>query len=105
MPVKIEFENEVLIAYLEGELDHHAAAPVREQIDAQIDLHRPKKVIIDFAELTFMDSSGIGLVMGRYKAAQAVGASLSVRNVSMQTYKVMRLSGIDRIAVIERANK
>ncbi len=105
MPIKIEYENEVLTAYLEGELDHHAAAPIREQIDTEIELHRPKKVIIDFAELTFMDSSGIGLVMGRYNTSSAVGATLTVRNVSAQTYKVMRLSGIDRIAVIERAHK
>ncbi len=105
MPIKIEFENETLTAYLDGELDHHAAAPIREQIDAQIDLHRPKKVIIDFSDLTFMDSSGIGLVMGRYKTASEVGATLVVRNVSVQTYKVMRLSGIDRIAVIEKAHK
>ncbi len=105
MPIKTEFENEILTAFLEGELDHHAAAPIREQIDAEIEQHRPKKVVIDFAELTFMDSSGIGLVMGRYKAASAVGATLAVRNVSAQTYKVMRLSGIDRIAVIEKAHK
>ena len=105
MPIKIEFENEILTAFLEGELDHHAAAPIRDQIDAEIELHRPTKVVIDFADLTFMDSSGIGLVMGRYKTATQVGATLTVRNVSAQTYKVMRLSGIDRIAVIERANK
>lgn len=105
MPIKIECENEVLTAYLEGELDHHAAAPIREQIDREIELHCPKKVVIDFAELTFMDSSGIGLVMGRYKTASQVGATLAVRNVSNQTYKVMRLSGIDRIAVIELAHK
>ena len=105
MPIKIEFENDTLTAYLEGELDHHAAEPIRDQIDAEIELHRPKKVIIDFADLTFMDSSGIGLVMGRYKTASAVGAALAVRNVSAQTHKVMRLSGIDRIAVIEKAHK
>ncbi len=105
MPIKTEFENEILTAFLEGELDHHAAAPIREQIDAEIEQHRPKKVVIDFAELSFMDSSGIGLVMGRYKAASSVGATLAVRNVSAQTYKVMRLSGIDRIAVIEKSHK
>ena len=105
MPIKITCENGVLTAYLVGELDHHAAAPIREQIDGEIEKYRPKKVIIDFADLTFMDSSGIGLVMGRYKTASQVGAALTVRNVSNQTYKVMRLSGIDRIAVIELAHK
>ncbi len=105
MSVKIEQEGDKLIAYLEGELDHHAAAPIREQIDSEIRRTSPKKVIIDFAQLSFMDSSGIGLVMGRYKLTSEIGASLVVRNISSQIYKVMRLSGIDRIAVIQLANK
>lgn len=101
MSVKLEFVEDKLTAYLEGELDHHAAAPIRQQIDDAIVHHRPKKLIIDFEALTFMDSSGIGLVMGRYKTATEVGASLTVCNMSNQVYKVMRLSGIDRIAVIK----
>ena len=94
-------ENRHLTASLSGELDHHAAQPIRQQIDDAILLHKPKGVIVDFEALSFMDSSGIGLVMGRYKTASEVGATLTVQNISTQVYKVMRLSGIDRIAVIK----
>ncbi len=100
MSVKIETQAETVTAYLEGELDHHAAAPIRQQIDDAVLEYKPKKLVIDFDKLTFMDSSGIGLVMGRYKTASEVGATLTVCNVSARIYKVMRLSGIDRIAVI-----
>ncbi len=100
MSVKIEVQSDRVTAYLEGELDHHAAAPIRQQIDEAVLEHKPKKLVIDFDKLTFMDSSGIGLVMGRYKTAAEVGATLTVCNISAQVYKVMRLSGIDRIAVI-----
>lgn len=100
-PIRIDFADGDLTAYLEGELDHHAAAPIREAIDNAIKADRPTRIILDFGGLTFMDSSGIGLVMGRSKTALDVGAQLVVRNVSRQTYKVMRLSGIDRIAAIE----
>ena len=105
MSVRIELSDDKLIAYLEGELDHHAAAPIRQQIDEAILEHKPKKLIIDFEALSFMDSSGIGLVMGRYKTASEVGATLTVQNISAQVYKVMRLSGIDRIAVIKLKNQ
>ena len=105
MSVKIESKEDKLIAYLEGELDHHAAAPIRQQIDDAVLQQKPKKLIIDFGDLTFMDSSGIGLVMGRYKTASEVGATLTVQNISSQVYKVMRLSGIDRIAVIKMKNQ
>ena len=101
MSVKIEQKGDKLIAYLEGELDHHAAPPIRQQIDDAILQNKPKGVVIDFEALSFMDSSGIGLVMGRYKTASEVGATLTVQNISAQVYKVMRLSGIDRIAVIK----
>ncbi len=105
MPVSIDVTGEVLTARLQGELDHHAAAPIREQIDAVIESARPTLVIIDFSDLTFMDSSGIGLVMGRSNAAKAVGAQLHVCNMSAPIYKVMKLSGLDRIAVIEKGGK
>ena len=70
-----------------------------------IESARPTLVIIDFSDLTFMDSSGIGLVMGRSNAAKAVGAQLHVCNMSAPIYKVMKLSGLDRIAVIEKGGK
>lgn len=105
MPVSIDMTGEVLTCRLSGELDHHAAMPIREEIDEAIERERPTLVILDFGDLSFMDSSGIGLVMGRSNTTKAVGAELHVCNVSKQIYKVMRLSGLDRIAVIEKGSE
>lgn len=102
MSVNIDFTGEVLTARLVGELDHHEAAPIREQIDEAILLNRPTLVIIDFSDLTFMDSSGIGLVMGRSNTAKSVNAELHICGMTNNVYKVMKLSGLDRIAVIEK---
>ncbi len=102
MSVRIETVGEVVTAYLDGELDHHSAAAIREAIDEVVARLSPSLLILDFKDLTFMDSSGIGLVMGRYKALQPLGADLHVINTSPQIYKVMKLAGLDRLALIDK---
>ena len=105
MSVSIEMTGEVLTARLDGEIDHHSAAPIREEIDFAIADKHPTLVVLDFRDVSFMDSSGIGLVMGRYKTACAAGAALHVCNTSPQIYKVMRLSGVERLAKLEKGGK
>ena len=102
MSVRVETVGEVATAYLEGELDHHSAGEIREKIDHTVARCAPSLLVLDFREVSFMDSSGIGLVMGRYRALQALGAELRVVNTSPQIYKVMRLAGLDRLAVLEK---
>ncbi len=67
MYLEFEKENEILIATLIGELDHNSAEEVRIKIDDRIDRDDISKVILNFSKVTFMDSSGIGAVVGRYK--------------------------------------
>ena len=105
MSVKIEFENEVLLCRLCGEIDHHTTLPIRLDIDDRIENCRPKTVILDFSDVTFMDSSGIGLVMGRYKLLNEFGGVLEITGLSNNSYKVMRLAGLDRIASIKKGDK
>ena len=105
MSVKIEFENEVLLCRLCGEIDHHTTLPIRLDIDDRIENCRPKTVILDFSDVTFMDSSGIGLVMGRYKLLNEFGGVLEITGLSNNSYKVMRLAGLDRIANIKKGDK
>ena len=105
MSVKIEFENEVLLCRLCGEIDHHTTLPIRLDIDDRIENCRPQTVILDFSDVTFMDSSGIGLVMGRYKLLNEFGGELEVTGLSNNSYKVMRLAGLDRIASIKKGDK
>ena len=71
----------------------------------QMVLKSDKTVILDFSDVTFMDSSGIGLVMGRYKLLNELGGKLEVTGLSNNSYKVMRLAGLDRIANIKKGEK
>lgn len=101
MSVEIEVKGETMIARLIGELDHHTAAAIREQIDASAELNMPSLLVINFEKISFMDSSGIGLVLGRYRNLSKRGGTVKVTGVSPQIYKVMRLSGIERLMTLE----
>ena len=102
MPVKITVNGEVVTAYLDGEIDHHTAGVMRNEIDAAVEKNMPTMLVLDFRDVTFMDSSGIGLVMGRYKTLKHTGAELHVTNTSPQIGKVMKLAGLDRLAKMDR---
>ena len=101
MKCRMNVSENMLTAYLDGEIDHHSVKPVREEIDNTIDRLQPKALALDFSGVTFMDSSGIGLVMGRYRKIAPYNAKLYVFNPPPSIAKVMRLSGIDKIAKIE----
>lgn len=103
MNVTIESSGRIIVAYLIGEIDHHSAADVRRRIDDAITVKKPNELIIDFKNVSFMDSSGIGLVMGRYRLIKSIdpSSSLLVKNVSLQTKKIMELAGLGRIAEIK----
>ena len=100
MSVKIIEEESRTVAVLSGEIDHHNAKNLRMEIDFALRENQPQELILDFSDVGFMDSSGIGLVMGRYKLMQEIGGNLVVRNPPPHIKKVMRLSGIDRLASI-----
>ncbi len=103
MSVRIDATGEVVTAFLEGELDHHTAKEMREAIDGAVEFNMPTLLVIDFSGVTFMDSSGIGLVMGRYRNLQKTGAELHIAGASPQIYKMMQLAGIERLARLERS--
>ncbi|MGN0666852.1 MAG: anti-sigma factor antagonist [Huintestinicola sp.] len=100
MGVKIETKDCTVTAYLDGEIDHHCAPAIRGEIDLAVESGRPENLVLDFGEVTFMDSSGIGLVMGRYRLMKDMGGRVSVENTPVHIKKVMRLAGLDRIANI-----
>ena len=105
MSLRLEAEAGVLRAFLGGEIDHHTAKELREGIDSAASAQKPGKLVRDFREVTFMDSSGIGLVMGRYRLMREMGGELRVTGVPSHIKKVMRLSGLDKLAVLEPDNK
>ncbi len=106
MNVTIESSGNLVIAYLIGEIDHHTATQVRDKIDSVIKFKKPGHLIIDFRNVTFMDSSGIGLVMGRYRLIKSISSAstLEIKNVTRQTKKIMELAGLGRIAIIKETN-
>lgn len=101
MNVTVESCKDYLAAYLIGEIDHHSSAEVRAKIDDAISFKQPKHLILDFKNVTFMDSSGIGLVMGRYRLMQSYGGTVEIKNVTKQTKKIMELAGLGSIATIK----
>ncbi|MBQ2774472.1 MAG: STAS domain-containing protein [Clostridia bacterium] len=92
-------------ALLSGEIDHHTAAAIRMDIDSAISAQQPKTLRLDFTEVSFMDSSAIGLVMGRYRLLQAWGGQLEVVNLSDRNYKVMKLAGMQSLCMLKRKDE
>jgi stage II sporulation protein AA (anti-sigma F factor antagonist) len=97
MYLKFDKIDDKLIVYLMGELDHHSAEEVRNKIDDRIDREKISKLILNFSGVTFMDSSGIGVVIGRYKKILTRKGSLCVAEVNSSIKRVFELSGIFRI--------
>ncbi len=102
MSAKIEYGKKEIKVYLDGEIDHHSACLIRVSIDEAIIRKRPRLLIMDFEKVTFMDSSGIGLVMGRYKLMKSVSGRIQVNNLSPTAYKVMKLAGLERLGEIRQ---
>ena len=101
MAVTLEVTNEEITAYLSGEIDHHSAVELRRRIDEAVLAGTPEWLILDFSGVTFMDSSGIGLILGRWRLMQEQGGRLTVRGVPKTLRKVMRVSGLDKLGVLE----
>jgi len=95
--VSFSRKDSTLRVKVKGELDDHAANMVRRAIDAQIRTEGICRVILDLGELTFMDSAGIGVILGRYKELVKRGAVLEIDGASEGIRRILRLSGIHRL--------
>lgn len=97
--VKLDFNmNEsTLFVKLSGEIDHHTSVEIRETIDREFQKRRAKNILFDFDEVMFMDSSGIGMLMGRYRNVAITGGQVGLLNVSGNIDKVLALSGIYKL--------
>ena len=94
MNVKHFVEDKVLVFEITEELDHHISEIIRRRIDYEIQRFMPKRVVFDFDSVTFMDSAGIGLIIGRYKFANMLGGKLEVANLTQSVRKIFEMSGI-----------
>ncbi len=98
--MEIEHEKKLLTVRLDGELDHHRAPELRDAIDRELSRSGATDIAFDLAALTFMDSSGIGLIMGRYKKIRLLGGKIVIFGQSREVDKILRMSGIDKIAEV-----
>ena len=86
--------------FVPEELDHHGAEKIRREADQLMGSRRVKQVIFDFRETVFMDSAGIGMIMGRYKLMQSLGGKVTAIHVNQRVRRILLLSGIYKIVGI-----
>ena len=86
-----------LLVEITEEIDHHAAERIRRKVDDEITRYMPRKTIFDFSRVTFMDSAGIGMLIGRYKMMKLIGGSLEIVNISQTVRRILEMSGINKI--------
>ena len=103
----LEFRTEdgVMLVKLKGDIDHHSAKLIRKRIDSEMFITRPYELRLDLSQIEFMDSSGLGLILGRYQAATEMGVGFSLFEPSPSVSKILELSGCERMINIIRRKK
>ncbi len=99
------FEDGKLTLTLGGEIDHHSALALRERADELIFRLHPKRVYIDLSAIEFMDSSGLGFIMGRFSLMRKLGGELYMKDPSPSVSRILSLAGMERIIKTERTKK
>ncbi|MBE6881299.1 MAG: STAS domain-containing protein [Ruminococcaceae bacterium] len=102
MSVTFTRSDDVLCALLSGEIDHHTAADMRMLIDSEMERTLPKTLILDFSEVQFMDSSGIGLILGRKKYIEAMNGAVFIKNTPSYVRKIISLAGLERLILSDK---
>jgi stage II sporulation protein AA (anti-sigma F factor antagonist) len=97
-----KYDDGILEIRLGGEIDHYSAVSIRVALDAEISRLRPKKTVMDLGQIEFMDSSGLGLIMGRYSLMQKLGGTLTLRSPNERIVKIFELAGLGRLIEIEK---
>ncbi|NLL70069.1 MAG: anti-sigma F factor antagonist [Epulopiscium sp.] len=90
-------EKRNMIIKIQGEIDHHTSEALREKIDKAYERYNAKNIIFDFSEIPFMDSSGIGVIMGRYRNSSQKGGQVAIVHLQPQIERVFQLSGLYKI--------
>ena len=103
--VKTEFGDQVLTVYLTGEIDHHNAGKMRLEIDEEICRRRPKRVILDLGSIDFMDSSGLGFVLGRLRKMNELKGTVTVVNPARRVEEMLRMAGAEKLVKIVHSDR
>ena len=97
MALQLDIQGRVLIAAPEGELDHYQAERIRTQIDTSLEKPTCKHLVLDMGKVSFMDSSGIGMIIGRYKKAETRGGQMILANMDERVERLFEISGLAKI--------
>lgn len=97
MVIKFKKIQNTLIVSLQGELDHHNADGIRDELDRRFEISGAKNLIFDLDKLKFMDSSGLGIIIGRYKTVTALGGKTSIYAPNGPANRLINLAGIHKI--------
>ncbi|MCL1858807.1 MAG: anti-sigma factor antagonist [Oscillospiraceae bacterium] len=92
----------ILYVKLSGDIDHHSAKTVRDCVDNLIRKNNPAELELDLSSIEFMDSSGLGLVLGRYKKQTDMGGKMKIINPTKRVLQILQLAGVEKIIKIER---
>lgn len=104
-------ENEVravmnggtMTVMLDGDIDHHNARQIRGKIDTKMFIARPEELVLDLSQVSFMDSSGLGLILGRYSKATELGIGFRVANPTREIRRILDLAGTERLIIIDNS--
>ena len=99
--IQSEWDGDRLTVYLDGEIDHFASVHLREDIEAELKRRPVSQLVLDFSDVRFMDSSGVGMIIGRYKTMKAHGGSVYAQGLHPPIDRLFHLAGLHRIIAIK----
>lgn len=102
--LQIDYDKDKLFVKVSGELDMLVAPSFRFELDKALDVRQVRHLILDFTQVTFIDSSGLGVILGRYKRLAEVGGKVQICGVNEQISKILEFSGLNRIMEICQHN-
>mgnify|MGYP006071738889 FL=1 len=105
METKFYEKDKLLIFKISEEIDDYTVRKIRRRADYEIERYMPKRVVFDFDSVTFMDSAGIGLIIGRYKFVNMLGGKLELTNLTQSVKRIFEMSGILKIIPVVDINE
>lgn len=97
MEINYTKKDKLLKVEITEEIDHHIVEKIRRKVDDEITRHMPRKTVFDFDRVSFMDSAGIGMIIGRYKMMKLIGGETEIVNISPNVKRILEMSGINKI--------
>lgn len=95
-------KRRMIVMRMQGEIDHHAAGTIRCTLERELKRSGAINIALDFGRVAFMDSAGIGMIIGRYKTVTALGGVMILYDVPDQVMRLLKMAGIDKLVIISR---